>query len=107
MRLLLLFFRWLFRRSKPVELEILDSTLNRASAFWWEARSRGDRVTLAQEAPDGLYDVIVIRTFKPGESVTDDLGRVTTFPKGAQQPDLVQGVVPARFKIRKSSHDDH
>ncbi len=83
---------------KLIELEIVDTTLNRASNFWWEARTRGDRVRLVQSTPDGLYDVMVTRIYKPGESVTDDQGRVTTFPTGAEQPELVQGVVPARFK---------
>lgn len=100
--------RWFYRlwhRAFPPklpELEIADTPLNRVSAFWQGARDRGDTVKLVNIGPDGLYDVVLTRTFSPGSSVTADDGTVTEFPTGAEQADLVQGVNSKRFKEKKS-----
>lgn len=95
------FLRRLLRRfvaPKLKQLEIVDCPLNRVSNFWWEARQRGDRVTLVGDTPDGLLDVMVTRVYAPGDSVTDNDGHITWFPNGAEQPELVQGVNAKRFK---------
>ena len=95
------FIRRLWYRAFPPklpELEIADNALNRSSNFWWSARDQ--KVKLMNIGPDGLYDVALLKVYKPGESVTDDNGVVTHFPNGAEQGELVQGVNPARFKVK-------
>lgn len=102
---MLRWIRRLWHRAFPVklpELEIADTSLNRASAFWQEAYTRGDLVKLVNIGADGLYDVLLTRVFLPGSSVTADDGTVTEFPHGAEQNDVVQGVNPKRFREKKA-----